>query len=186
MRQSVRGVVSVLTFEKIRELERVERENKKLQKLPEDVLDQLRDYLHRKEKLKEKTSADIIELENMKNTLKRFFEMREQKIMTAALDTVRTGLPPENLTSDEERVFYEIVDSAKRFRERFFEELRKEPPHHEEMHKASVYKVKKSVPEFVGPDMKTYKLTENDLVTLPSEVEVILLKEGVIEKVEER
>ena len=63
----------MLTFEKIRELERVERENKKLQKLPDDLLDQLSEYMQRKERIREKTSADIIELENVKNTIKRFF-----------------------------------------------------------------------------------------------------------------
>ncbi|MBI3190188.1 hypothetical protein HYZ41_00640 [archaeon] len=105
----------MLTFEKIRELERVERESKKLQNLPNDLMDQLREYMHRKERIKEKTSVDILELENVKNTVK----------------------------------------------------------------------VKKSLPEFVGPDMKTYKLTENEVLTLPIELEQLLLKEGVIEKVEQ-
>lgn len=170
----------MLTFEKIRELERNERTAKKLQKLPEDIMDQLRDYLHRKEKLKDKTSADIIELENVRNTLKRFFELREQKLVSATLDTARTGLPPDGMTKDEERAFYGFVDMVKKFRENFFEELRKEPV----AAKQTVYKVKKSLPEFVGPDLKTYRLNENETVTLPKELEELLLKEGVIEKVE--
>lgn len=173
----------MLTFEKIRELERVEREAKKLQKLPEDIMDQLNDYIQRKEKTKEKTSADIMELENVKNTLKRFFEMREHKILLSALDTVRTGLPPENLTKQEETVFYETVDILKRFREQFFHEINKESQSQGEK---PLYRVKKSLPEFVGPDMKIYKLTENELVSLPAELETLLLKEGVIEKVEKR
>jgi DNA replication initiation complex subunit (GINS family) len=173
----------VLTFEKIRELERVEREAKKLQKLPEDIMDQLNDYIQRKEKTKEKTSADIMELENVKNTLKRFFEMREHKILLSALDTVRTGLPPENLTKQEETVFYETVDILKRFREQFFHEINKE---RQSQGEKPLYRVKKSLPEFVGPDMKIYKLTENELVSLPAELETLLLKEGVIEKVEKR
>lgn len=173
----------MLTFEKIRELERVEREAKKLQKLPEDIMDQLNDYIQRKEKTKEKTSADIMELENVKNTLKRFFEMREHKILLSALDTVRTGLPPENLTKQEETVFYETVDILKRFREQFFHEINKE---RQSQGEKPLYRVKKSLPEFVGPDMKIYKLTENELVSLPAELETLLLKEGVIEKVEKR
>jgi DNA replication initiation complex subunit (GINS family) len=169
----------MLTFEKIRELERVERENKKLQKLPDDLLDQLREYMQRKERIREKTSADIIELENVKNTIKRFFEIREHKITASAIDTIRTGMPPENITKEEEKVFYELTDSLKRFRERFFEELQREAE------KKPVYRVIKSLPEFVGPDMKTYKLTENEILTLPTELEQLLLREGVIEKVEQ-
>jgi DNA replication initiation complex subunit (GINS family) len=172
----------MLTFEKIRELERVEREGKKLQKLPDDVIEQINDYMQRKEKTKEKTSADIMELENVKNTIKRFFELREHKLILAALDTVRTGLPPENLTKQEERTFYELVDVSKRHREQFFHEIGREKVTATD--EKGVYRVKKSLPEFVGPDMKIYKLTENELVSLPVELEPLLLKEGVIEKVE--
>jgi DNA replication initiation complex subunit (GINS family) len=174
----------MLTFEKIRELERMERDSKKLQKLPDDVIDQLRDYTHRKTQMTS-TSADIMEMENVKNTIRRFFEMREQKILSSVLDTVRTGLPPDNMTAHEEHVFYELVDVLKRYREGFFEELRKEPPKHEETHNAPLYRVKKALPEFVGPDMKTYQLKENDVLTLPVELEEFLLKEGVVEKVEQ-
>jgi len=88
-------------------------------------------------------------------------------------------MPPENITKEEEKVFYELTDSLKRFRERFFEELQREAE------KKPVYRVKKSLPEFVGPDMKTYKLTENEILTLPTELEQLLLREGVIEKVEQ-
>ncbi len=170
----------MLTFEKIRELERVERDNKKLQKLPDDLLDQLCDYLRRKEKIAEKTSSDILELENVRNTIKRFFELREHKIAISALDTIKTGIPPENITKEEEKVFYELVYSLKSFREKFFEELQKEPAQTEEK---VIYRVKKTLPEFVGPDMKTYKLTENEMVQLPKELEELLIKEGVVEKV---
>lgn len=168
----------MLTFEKIRELERSERENKKLQKLPDDVMDQLRDYLRRKERTKEKTAADLMELENVKNTIKRFFESREHKVLLSVLDTVRTGMPPEGLTKEEEKVFNEMVDVVKRFREQFFADLQKEVESSE-----LLYKIKKTLPEFVGPDMKTYKLNENDIVALPKQLEELLLKEGVIERV---
>ena len=172
----------MLTFEKIRELERSERDTKKLQKLPEDVMDQLRDYIKRKERIKEKTSADIMELENVKNTIKRFFELREHKVLLAVLDTVRTGMPPEGMTKEEEKVFYQLVDSVKQFREQFFKELQKEPVSMEK-EAEPLFRIKKSLAEFVGPDMKIYKLNENDIVTLPKQLEELLIKEGVVEKV---
>jgi len=168
----------MLTFDKIRELERVERDSKKLQRLPDDIIEQLGEYLKRKERIKEKTTADIIELENVKSTVKRFFELRESKLLLSALDTVRTGMPPENMTKQEENVFYQLVDKIKQFREDFFRELQKRQ-------EQNVYRVKKSLPEFVGPDMRIYKLNENELVTLPKEVEELLVSQGIVEKVED-
>lgn len=172
----------MLTFDKIRDIERAERENKKLQKLPENFLDDLKDYLKKKEQTK--SSSDIHELDNMKNIIRRFFEAREKKLVEFALYTVRTGMPPENLTDEERKIFYLLVDEIKRFRENFFAELHKE----EAKEKKVIYKVKKSLPAFVGPDMKTYELKENDTLSLdalPTALNDLLLKEGVIEMVEE-
>ena len=169
----------MLTFEKIRELEHAERDSKELQALPENIMDELKDYIHRKEK-----SSDPLEIENVKSTVKRLFEIRERKLLELALYSVRTGLPPENLTQAEESIFNAIIDNLKKFRENFFEELRKKAP----VEKKVLYKVKKTVPAFVGPDSKTYEFKENDTLdikALPKELNDLLLKEGVIEKIEE-
>ncbi len=167
----------MLTFDKIRDLERVERQSKKLQKIPEDIPAQLKDYLKRKEKITEKSSTEINELENIKTTIKRFFELREGKIVSAVLDTVRTGLPPENMSKDEENLFYKLTNILKQYRESFFSELSREDD-------KPMYRVKKTTLQFIGPDMKNYKLTENDIVSIPPPLDELLLKEGVIERIE--
>ncbi len=174
----------MLTFDKIRDLERAERDSKQLQKLPENIIDQIKEYLHKKEKMKQ-SSSDIMEFENVKNTIKRFFELREKKLVDAALYTTRTGLPVENLSKDEERLYYELIDKIKQSREVFFSELQKEPVIKE---KKIFYKVRRALPEFVGPDMKQYKFNENDVIqpdALPKPLNDFLLKKGIIEKVEE-
>ena len=165
----------MLTFDKIRDLERVEKQSKKLQKMPEDVVEQLHDYLKRKEKMTDKTSADLTEMENIKSGVKRFFELREGKIVSSALDTVRTALPPENMTKEEEAIFYRLVDTMKKYREQFFSDLAKETT------ETVMYKVKKTLPSFIGPDMKKYQLVENDVVEIPAPLNELLLKEGIIE-----
>ena len=175
----------MLTFEKIRDLERAERDNKQLQKLPETLMDQIQEYLRKKETMKQ-SSSDIMELENVKNTIKRFFELREKKLMEAVLYTVKTGMPAQNVRKDEEKVVFAIVDDLKKNRETFFSELQKEPAQQQE--KKTFYKVVKSLPTFVGPDMNTYKLNENDkllLEAVPKPLNDFLLKKGIIEKVEE-
>src|SRR3989344_7976669 len=134
----------MLTFDSIRDLERTERQSKRLQKLPEDIAAQIFEYLKRKERLTDKTSADLVEMENITSTIKRLMELREAKILTSDMDTMRTGLPPEHLTKDEESAFYKLVDILKQHREKFLHELRHEP--------GVMYSVKRSVPAFVGPD----------------------------------
>lgn len=204
----------MITFEKIRDLERAERDNKQLQKLTEGLTDDIKDYLKRKE-IALKSSMDILELENVKNTIKRLFELREKKMLDMALYTVRTGLPPENLSTEEERIFYTIVEGLKNYRESFFARIHKEEQKDEIIHKPEimrhaepkiaqesviesslqdikmeeleeenfVFKVKKTVPQFVGPDMKIYRLQENEIVDLPKSLNDLLLKEGFIERV---
>ncbi len=174
----------MLTFDKIRDLERAEREGKQLQKLPENLMNEIKEYLRKKEKMKQ-SSSDIMEFENVKNTIKRFFELREKKVVDAALYTAKTGLPMENLTKDEERLYYELIDKIKQNREIFFSELQKEPVIKE---KKVFYKVRRTIPEFVGPDMNLYKLNENDMLAtdaLPKPLNDFLLKKGIIEKTEE-
>lgn len=165
----------MLTFDKIRDMERVEKQAKKLQKIPDDIVSQLRDYVKRKER-GEKTSSDLLELENIKATIKRMFELREGKIMSAVLDTVRTGMPPENMSEQEEALFYRLTDELKKYRESFFSELGREQA------STPMYRVKKSLPTFIGPDMKTYALKENDVINIPAPLDELLLKEGVIER----
>ncbi len=184
----------MLTFEKIHDIERAEHESKKLQKLPENFPEELKQYLRRKERITEKTSTDITELENVRGIIRRLFETREKKLMELALYTARTGIPVENLTKQEEKTFFFLVDELRRHREMFFEELQKEPTGTEEkkeekpappMKKKIVYRVKKSLPAFVGPDKKIYELQEGQVVDLPEALNEFLLKEGVIEKTEE-
>jgi len=96
---------------------------------------------------------------------------------------VKTGFNPENVTKEEQELFSMLVEDLKRYRENFFSALAKK-----EKEKRTAYKVVKTLPAFVGPDMKTYELKENDLIqldSLPKPLNDLLLKEGVIELTEE-
>lgn len=171
----------MLTFEKIRDFERAERESKELQKLPENVIEEIKDYIRKKETIKEKSSADIIEIENVKKIVRNFFELREKKIVDLALYSVKTQLPIRNLLNIEEKVLTALVNEIKKYREEFQEVMRNQDGVEKE---EFVYRIKKSIPEFVGPDMKVYKLNENEIIeSLPKPLNELLLKEGVIEEV---
>lgn len=168
----------MLTYEIIRDLERAERESKKLQKIPESISDEMNEYLRKKESIAEKTSSDITEMENVRGVIKRFFELRTDKIIQMASDTVKTPnpLPPHNITTREEGLFSKLVETMQNYREAFFREINNPAPG------KIMYRVRKSIPEFVGPDMNVYKLNENDIVNLPEPLNELLLKNGVIER----
>ncbi len=169
----------MLTFEMIRDLERTERDNKKLQKLPEDIFVQIGEYIKRKEK-SQKDSKDIMELESIKSTINRLFELRERKLLSSVGDTVRTGVPPENMSKEEETVFYKLVELVKTHREQFFTSLSRGKIDHKPM-----YKILKDIPAFVGPDMKSYEFKENQVVEVPEPLNKLLLEKGLIEVVKQ-
>jgi len=183
----------MLTFEMIRELERQEKANKRLQKLPDNLPTELNEYIKRKEKMADKSSSDIMEMETVKNTIKRFIELRETKLIEMALTTARTGLPPENLTKEETPVFFSLVETMKKHREAFFSEMNRETGETmqaaqetpQERQERVIYRVKKELKEFIGPDMKTYRLVRGEIVNLPKPLNDLLLKEGLIEEIRE-
>ncbi|MBI4895334.1 MAG: DNA replication complex GINS family protein [Candidatus Aenigmarchaeota archaeon] len=168
----------MLTFESIREIERSERDSKKLQKIPENFFDLVIDYMDKKDRIREKTSLELLEIENAKNTVKRLLDLREKKVMELALACSRTGTVPENLTIVEKDLFQRTIDILRKFRDSVSDEMKKKPSE-------IVYKVKKSIPDFIGPDMKVYNLRENDIVSLPRELVELLIKENVLEEIKE-
>ncbi len=171
----------MLTFEKVRDFERAERESRELQQLPANITEEISDYVKRKEAIVEKSSADLLEIENVKKIIRNFLELREKKIVELALYHVKTQLPVGNLLPMEEKMFNSLAGEIRRFREDMQLELKKETPQNNEQ---ISYRITRSMPEFVGPDMKVYKLNENDIVAeLPKPLNELLLKEGVIEEV---
>jgi len=193
----------VLTFEKIRDIHRAEKESRKLEKLPDNIMKEAADYIERKQHIKEKTSTDVYELENIKNIIKDLFEIRERKILNLALYSVRTGLPVENLTKEEEKLFYSLVNILKTFREEFLDKLgnpvamvrmesngdiSKKNGSNDKSEKQKTKKrqirVVQDIPEFVGTDLKSYSLKKNDIISLDEKIENLLIKRGLAKVVD--
>lgn len=172
----------MITFESIRDLERAEREGKKLQRIPDGFIAELKDYTARKEKLA--APDDLMELQAVKGTIARLLEMRERKVVEGALITARTGLPPENLTAGETELFWAMVERLKRFREDFFGKAPQAAAQaaQPEAAERKMWRVVRTM-DFVGPDLKEYKLQQGEEVELPADVVEILRKDGVIEAI---
>ncbi len=175
----------MLTFDKIRDMERAERDSRKLQRIPEDFIEQLRDYINRKESIKEKTLSDMNELERIRDSIRKIFEMRQKKMLEYVFETTTGGNPPDSLTNQESELFERLVDIVNGFRQSVVNEInRKESVVAEEAkaERKDFYRVLTDLPEFVGPDMKTYKLRKNEIIQLSKPLNEFLLKKGVIGK----
>jgi DNA replication initiation complex subunit (GINS family) len=141
---------------------------------------------------KESANKYNAEIDKIKNTVERILEFRTDKIVRLASEAVKVTEPTEalaqNLTPSEKEIFYKIVELLGSHRKRFFRQIsteKSEENSSEIQQKNIIFRVKKSMPEFVGPDMKIYKLEENQVVDLPQTLNDLLLKKGVIEKIEE-
>lgn len=180
-------ILLMLTFEKIRDLERQERETKDLAKLPDKFLEDVAEYLERKK------GSDDRETKNIENTLKRLFEHRERKLLELVLYSAKTGQNVDNISSYEKECFDSLLSLFRDHRNKISSVFsstitKKEIKAPEPETRNEYYRVKRTLKTFVGPDLKNYTLKENDVIekeSIPKNLRDLLLEEGVLEKFSE-
>ncbi len=179
----------MITFEKIREIFRAEKDSRKMQPLPENLFIEIADYIRKKESTEGKNSSDMRELENIRDTIKRFFEIRERKLIEQVFISLATEMPPENLTKEEEELFREVSSILRKHRfsmdgQMRYTPLQPETPQKEEQ-KTACYMFLKELPPVVGPDMKVYSFRQGHIIQdgdMPKPLNDLLLKKGFIRK----
>lgn len=205
------GVMNMLTFEALREQERKEKTIGQIQKMPEDFVAQLQEYLQRKVQKDDGSAEDRREIGNIRNTIARLIETREHKILDAVLYTSRTGLKPDNLTAKEQQMFDVILKEINEYRDEFLKMIEITPvpagssgnifqsfssspiaakgeiPADTELLKRDVkkYLVTRDVGKFVAPDLKEIELKQGDTLReneLKKSLNDLLLKRGIIEE----
>lgn len=184
-----------LTYEDIREIQRKERGTSKLQKVEEGFYARLFDYLKSKEKLLEKEGATEEfkqrcrrELSNARKIIKEIILMREQKIATYALQSLKTAeVRRFSMTSQELELFKQLLSSFKRFEESVEKERKKEVKELEEEEIEMPYKVVRvleDLPAIVGEDLKKYgPAKKGEVMTLPPEVAKILINKKKVKEI---
>jgi DNA replication initiation complex subunit (GINS family) len=134
------------------------------------------------------------EIQNTKNIALNIYELREKKIVQAALSKVRGGKPNlKNLLKIENKLFDSLVEqiivSRKEILEQKIEKNIKTKStqgtgeKEQENNKNAIVRVTRDTPEFVGTDMKTYSLRKDDVLTLPEEMSTPLLKRGIVKQI---
>lgn len=205
---------NIITYETFRKFQRMERENQALQKLPEDFYKSCHEWIKRKSESYEKTKDNMIlkEIENVMSIIKDILDRRERKLLSMAIQTVRSNIPPKNLLSHEEKCFDVIVEHLKEMRENILneikegyekskEEQKKSPekstppvevektvqkePKPSETDKFKLIRILDDVPQFLGVDGKVYgPLKKDDLITLEDKIADLLVSKNKAEYVE--
>jgi DNA replication initiation complex subunit (GINS family) len=143
------------------------------------------------------------EIQNISKIAINVYELREKKILLAAVSRIRGGNPDlKNMTEEEKNLFYSVIKSMENSRKKILEnkteideiktEIKKEEKKEENEEPTEkkeninpIARVTQNIPEFIGTDKNKYHLRKNDILTLPKDMAEMLLKRGAIEKIEE-
>jgi DNA replication initiation complex subunit (GINS family) len=189
-----------INYKNLRRIQQLEKNSPLPTKIDSNFYQNLSSYLKTLEKMAEKEENQqkikLIkeELQNTKKIADNVYELREKKIVQAALSTVRGGKPDlKNLIEPEKKLFNTLVDQIIASRKTIFEKKSEEikedkvkPKEETEEKKTNdnpIVRVTKDIPEFVGTDMKTYSLRKEDVLSISKEMSEPLLKRGVVKQI---
>ncbi|MBL7170246.1 MAG: DNA replication complex GINS family protein [Candidatus Aenigmarchaeota archaeon] len=176
-----------ITFEYIRKIQRAEQHEPKLSKIPSDFYEKAKKYLDQKKKLAKKKSdrSSELELTNIQRLLEDIYNRRETKILQQAVFATRTGIPVQNLTKSEEKLFRQLADSLKFQRQKTLNIFTKKTKEKEEKTKLKKVKFTEDIPEFMGSDLKKYgPFKSGEEGKIPFENAELMIKTGNAEQVE--
>jgi len=189
-----------INYKTLRKIQQQEKTFPLLTKIDRDFYQKFSEYLKNLQRIaeKEENSQKIKlfddEIQNTKKIAFNIYELREKKIIQAALSKVRGGKPDlKNLLEIEKRLYDSLVKQIIVSREEILEQKLekktdvKSAPETGKKEKKSntnaIVRVTQDTPEFVGTNMKTYSLRKDDVLTLPKEMSEPLLKRGVVEQI---
>jgi len=188
-------------YKTLRRIQQLEKTSPLFTKIDVNFYHKLSEYLKNLESVVEqeenpqKIKLFNDEIQNTKKLAFSIYELREKKIVQAALSKVRSGKPDLKNVLDVERKLYEslveqIILSRKKILEEKSAEVKKDESKTETLRKEEnkrntnpIVRVLEDIPEFVGTDMKTYSLRKNDVLTVSKEMSDPLIKRGVVKQI---
>lgn len=188
-----------INYKTLRRIQELEKSSPLLTKIDTNFYHKLSAYLKNLEKIveKEENPQKIKlfndEIQNTKKIAFNIYELREKKIVQAALSKVRGGKPDlKNVLDIEKKLYDSLVEQIILSRKEIFEEKRDEvkkdiPKTLEKRDRKTnhnpIIRVLEDIPEFVGIDMKTYMLRKDDVLTISKEMSEPLVKRGVVKQI---
>jgi len=105
----------LLTFEKIRNIRKKEREKDTLAEIDEDFFEKVEDYLASKKRISSKKSSR--EFENAKKMVEDIIDNRLKKVMRYSFLSTKVKIPTDNMISGEVGMYKAIGEKIKERRE---------------------------------------------------------------------
>jgi len=189
--------VMELSYDEIRRIHRLEKNNSKLVELEEDFLESLiaflkeekKDYLNSLKEMNFSRDRDFI---NLKKMIEEVFSLREKKVLGMALIASRTDeFDEKNMFLEERKFFRTLLALMKKNREALQETflVGSQKKEEKKVKKEEIVSVKilSDVPSFIGTDMKEYgPYKKNEVIEIPSKIAklFVLRKLGVKEEKE--
>ena len=189
-----------INYKTLRKIQQQEKTSPLLTKIDRNFYQKFSEYLKNLQRIAEKEDdANKLklfddEIQNTKKIAFNIYELREKKIIQAALSKVRGGKPDlKNLLEIEKRLYDSLVKQIIVSREEILEQklekktdVKSAPETGKKERKSNtnaIVRVTQDTPEFVGTNMKTYSLRKDDVLTLPKEMSDPLLKRGVVKQI---
>jgi len=195
-----------ISYKTLRKIQQVEKSSPLLTKIESNFYHELSEHIKnlenrlKKEDSSQKKTLLKDEIKNTKKIATNIYELREKKIVTAAISKARGGNPDlKFLVPEEQKLFdsplhimmqsrQELLDNKPKKEEKVevkpVEPEQKEPGKENQENTKPVLMITKDIPEFVGTDTKNYHLRKGDIISLSPDMEEMLSKGGVTKKIE--
>jgi DNA replication initiation complex subunit (GINS family) len=191
-----------MNYKSLRKIQQAEQASATLTKIETDFYQTLssfiRDLEHSVEQEKNPLKLKLFtdEMGNTKKIANSIYELREKKIVQAALATTRGATPDlRNILEVEKKLYTALVDQITYSRTEIFEPQTKKPQQPPPIPPSApekpprvsntnpIVRVLEDTPEFIGTDEKTYALRKEDVLSMPNETAGPLLKKGIVKQV---
>src|SRR3989344_2016845 len=187
----------VITYEELYEILRMEKFRTDLQKLPNNFLETVKNYLEEKSRIVEKQKASPMflselsstqrQLENVRKIIKEIYDRRETKILQNAVFSSQSGareLP--NLLEHEKEFYDSLLETLSSFRKGVLinllanNEIESPKPksikNQPEEEFSQILRFKEAVPRFVAENLRPYgPFDVEDVAVVPSHASKILV-----------
>ena len=203
----------LIDYKLLRKIQQEEKSSPRLTKIDDHFFSEASSYsimLHSRLAQEEKPSRKLIisdQIQQTEQIIKSIYELREKKIIHAAMLKARGGNPSEKLFLEPEKELFSSVYTLLIKNRNMILHDEDTPPEPESKIKTkpmppqqsseskeqiepkkptsdhTVIRILETIPTFIGTDAKQYTLKQQDIISIPNDLAVMLINKNVAEKV---
>ena len=190
-----------ISYKTLRKIQQAEQTSSLLTRIPPGFYQDLSSYLQNLERSIEREENQLKrklfteEIHNTKKIVTSIYELREKKIIQAALAAARgANIDVTSFLENEKKLYDNVVEQIKDARKEVLEQPESQP---EKKHSQAldipqgkrtpntnpIVRVFEDTPAFIGTDGRTYSLRKEDVLSLPSQMSEPLVKKQVVKQI---